>query len=114
MTIRNQRDVTHDLLQEFPMGLRTMKLHREGKITLRTYEMEAPEPLPEVTPEVIRETRERLNLSQAVFAKCLRVSKRTLENWEQGRSRPNDQASTLILTVRQYPDTLSRLATLRG
>jgi putative transcriptional regulator len=103
-----------NIFEEIMEGIDSMKLHREGRITLRTYEMEAPEPLPEVTPEVIRETRERLNLSQAVFAKCLRISKRTLENWEQGRSRPNDQASTLILMVRQYPDTLSRLATLRG
>ena len=29
---------------------------------------------------------------------------RTLERWEQGRSKPNDQAAALILLVRKYPE----------
>jgi putative transcriptional regulator len=40
------------------------------------------------------------------------VSLRTLEKWEQGRAKPNDQAAALILLVRKYPDTLGRLKTL--
>lgn len=34
---------------------------------------------------------------------------RTLEKWEQGKTVPNDQAVTLILMVRKFPDTLKRL-----
>jgi putative transcriptional regulator len=60
----------------------------------------------------IRETRERLRVSRAVFARRLRVSTRTLENWEQGRARPNAQAAALILMVRKYPDTLEKLQAL--
>ncbi|HKS06349.1 MAG TPA: hypothetical protein VJR92_08565 [Gemmatimonadaceae bacterium] len=37
---------------------------------------------------------------------------RTLENWEQGRARPNAQAALLIRLVRRYPDALQRLANL--
>ncbi len=51
-------------------------------------------------------------ISRAVFARRLRVSLRTLENWEQGRSRPNAQASALILMVRKFPDTLDKLSSL--
>ncbi len=63
--------------------------------------------------KMIRDTRERLQVSQAVFARQLRVSLRTLENWEQGRAAPtNTQAAALILMVHKYPDTLKRLGAL--
>ncbi|MSR09609.1 MAG: helix-turn-helix domain-containing protein [Gammaproteobacteria bacterium] len=51
-----------------------------------------------------------MGLSRAVFARRLRVSTRTLENWEQGRSEPNAQAAALVLRVEVFPDTLDRLA----
>ena len=54
--------------------------------------------------------RERLNLSRAVFARALRTHVRTVENWEQGRARPNAQAALLIRLVESYPDTVERLA----
>lgn len=50
--------------------------------------------------------------TRAVFARRLRVSTRTLENWEQGRARPNAQAAALILMVRKFPDTLDKLREL--
>ena len=81
------------------------------KITLKTYTVERT-PKPEVTPQVIRDTGEKLNLSRAVFAHELHVSPRTLEKWEQGLTKPNEQAATLILLVRKYPDTLQRLKQL--
>jgi putative transcriptional regulator len=65
-----------------------------------------------VDAEFIRDTRERLHVSRAVFARRLRVSPRTLENWEQGRARPNAQAAALILMVRKFPDTLEKLSGL--
>ena len=49
-------------------------------------------------------------LSQAEFAQALGVSKRTLENWEQGRAKPNAQAAVLIRLVERYPETLEQLA----
>jgi putative transcriptional regulator len=47
-----------------------------------------------------------------VFAAYLRTNVRTLENWEQGRARPNAQAALLIHLVKHYPDTVERLASL--
>jgi len=40
-----------------------------------------------------------LNLSRAVFADEPHVSPRTLEKWEQGRTKPKEQAATLIMLV---------------
>src|ERR1700730_6846089 len=87
---------------------RAMKSHREGKITLRTYKVEAA-PLPKVDSKLIRDTRKKLHCSRAVFARKLRINERTLEKWEQGRAKPNPQAAALVLLVRKYPDTLDRL-----
>jgi putative transcriptional regulator len=71
-----------------------------------------PITLPPLEPNVVRETREFLRMSRQVFAFKLGVNPRTLERWEQGRSKPNDQAAALIWLVRKYPDTLERLESL--
>jgi putative transcriptional regulator len=99
------------LLDELLEGAAAMRASRSGKITLRTHVVEELPPLA-VSGSRIRATRRKLGLSRAVFARRLRVSTRTLEGWEQGRSEPNAQAAALILMVRVFPDTLDRLAVL--
>jgi len=88
-----------------------LEASRLGKRTLRTHAV-VFRPAPEVTPDDLIRVRERLNLSRGVFAAYLRTNVRTLENWEQGRARPNAQAALLIHLVKRYPDTVERLATL--
>ena len=97
-----------DIFAELMEGVAAMKLQREGKITLRSYHIE-PKSLPKLDPRTIRETRERLRCSRAVFARKLYINERTLEKWEQGRGKPNRQAAVLMMLVRKYPDTLERL-----
>jgi putative transcriptional regulator len=99
------------LFDELMEGVDAMQQQRKGKITLRSQEVEDLPPL-EVDADLIRDTRERLHISRAVFARRLRVSQRTLENWEQGRAKPNAQAAALILMVRKFPDTLEKLSSL--
>jgi putative transcriptional regulator len=100
-----------NLFNELMEGVESMRDHREGKITLRTHDVDELPPL-EIDADLIRDTREQLHVSRAVFARHLRVSSRTLENWEQGRAKPNAQAAALILMVRIYPDTLEKLHSL--
>lgn len=99
------------IFDEMMEGIAAMKSHREGKLTLRTYRVESAKAL-KVDSKLIKETRERLNCSRAVFARKLRINERTLEKWEQGRAKPNPQAAALLLLVRRYPDTLDRLEKL--
>jgi putative transcriptional regulator len=101
------------LFDELMEGVAAMKANREGKLTLRTYTVK-PKPLPKVDSRLIKDTRERLQCSRAVFARKLRVNERTLEKWEQGRAKPNPQAAALVLLVRKYPDTLESLEKLAG
>ena len=97
-----------NLFAELVQGIEEINNHKAGKITLRTYKRES-KALPKVDSKFVRETREWLNVSRSVFAIRLRVSPRTLEKWEQGKTIPNDQASALILMTRKYPDMLERL-----
>jgi putative transcriptional regulator len=101
------------IFDEVMEGVSAMKSHRERKITLRSYKIEAA-PLPKVDSKLIRDTRKRLRCSRAVFARKLRINERTLEKWEQGRAKPNGQAAALVLLVRNYPDTLDRLERVAG
>lgn len=66
-----------------------------------------------ITSEELLSLRERLHLSRPVFARFLRTNERTLENWEQGRARPNAQAALLIRLVEYYPDTVVRLSAIK-
>ncbi len=97
-----------DIFGKLVEGVAAMKSYREGKLTLRSYKVDAA-PLPKVDSKLIRDTRKRLRCSRAVFARKLRINERTLEKWEQGRAKPNPQAAALVLLVRKYPDTLARL-----
>ncbi|PJA56860.1 MAG: transcriptional regulator [Rhodocyclales bacterium CG_4_9_14_3_um_filter_68_10] len=98
-----------NLFAEIAEGFDALAKSRAGKRTLRTHEVELL-PEPEITAEELLALRERLHLSRAVFARYLRTNPRTLENWEQGRARPNAQAALLIKLVERYPDTVERLA----
>ena len=88
-----------------------LRAGRKVKLTLSRFKGKPLPPL-EVSPEQSRATRERLDVSRPVFSQALRVSLRTLENWEWGRARPGPQAAALILMVGKYPDTLARLRNL--
>lgn len=100
-----------NLFAEITEGFEALADERAGKRTLRTHEV-TMKPAPKVGADELIALRERLHLSRPVFAHYLRTNPRTLENWEQGRARPNAQAALLIRLVERYPDTVERLATV--
>jgi putative transcriptional regulator len=100
-----------ELFAELSEGVAALAEARQGKRTLRTHAVEY-KPAPKVTPRELIRVREGLKISRALFAVYLRTNVRTLENWEQGRAKPNAQAALLINLVKQYPDTVRRLATI--
>ncbi|MCR4296122.1 MAG: transcriptional regulator [Elusimicrobia bacterium] len=105
------RAAKRDLFAELSEGVTALAEARRGKRTLRTHAIEY-KPAPRVTPKELIRVREGLNISRALFAVYLRTNVRTLENWEQGRAKPNAQAALLINLVKRYPDTVQRLATI--
>ena len=53
--------------------------------------------------------RVKTGLSQARFAALLGVSRRTLEQWEQGRREPSGAAKTLIRIAELRPEVLKEV-----
>ena len=100
-----------DLFAELSEGMTALAEARHGKRTLRTHAIEF-KPAPEVTPRELVRVRQHLRISRALFAVYLRTNVRTLENWEQGRAKPNAQAALLINLVKRFPDTVDRLAAI--
>jgi len=60
----------------------------------RVFEIDAPE---------IKMVREKLRVSQREFALMIGVSVRTLQNWEQGRRKPDGPAKALLRVASRNP-----------
>lgn len=52
----------------------------------------------------VKAIREKVGLSQSRFAMLIGVSKRTLENWEQGRRHPTGPAKALLRILEADPE----------
>ena len=98
-----------DLFNELVEGFDALAEQRAGKRTLRTHAMKV-KPVPTITARELAKVRKDMNLSRGLFAGYLRTNVRTLENWEQGRAKPNAQAALLIRMLQRFPDTIRRLA----
>lgn len=100
-----------DLFAELTEGFDALAAEREKKLTLRRIEVDLKPP-PQVTAQEVVRVRTKLNVSQGVFARYLRTNPRTIENWEQGKAKPNAQAALLIRYVDKHPEIVQELATL--
>lgn len=56
------------------------------------------------TPLDIKKIREKIGLSQLQFSKLIRVSIKTLQNWEQGRRKPQGPAFALLTILKNDPE----------
>jgi len=59
-----------------------------------------------VVPNEVALARQGTGLSQAEFAAALSISKRTLQEWEQGRRSPSGAAQALIRIASKHPDVV--------
>lgn len=90
-------EATRDIWQEVLDGVREIKAGggKRTKVEPKSY--------------VVR-VRLRSGLSQAKFAAALGVSKRTLEQWEQGRRKPSGAAKQLLKIAERHPEVLVEVA----
>ena len=54
----------------------------------------------------VAQARQNTGLSQAQFAEALHISKRTLQEWEQGRRSPSGAAQALIRIATRHPEVV--------
>jgi putative transcriptional regulator len=85
-------------------GLEEAVRHAKGEITLKSTTLEVPDRPPELGAKDV--TRIRLNnqMSQAVFARLLNVSPKTVQSWEHGTRKPSQAALRLIQVLKQNPN----------
>ena len=83
------------MFNELLISVKEMDKIVKGKKTVsRRFEIKEPE---------VKVIREQTGLSQTQFARLIGVSKRTLENWEQGRRHPTGPARALLKIVESNP-----------
>ena len=91
-----ERDAKRNIGEELLTAIRAVKAKRYGD----NYSIE---------PNDVATARLNCGLSQAQFAKALRISPRTLQQWEQGRRRPSGAAETLLKIVARHPEVLREI-----
>jgi putative transcriptional regulator len=87
-------DKTH--FEKLVQGVKEMKQHLAGKRVrgARVTRLDAPD---------VQAIRKAAKISQAQFAKLIGVNLRTLQNWEQRRTRPTGPARALLKIVAADP-----------
>jgi putative transcriptional regulator len=88
-------------------GLEEMLEHAQGKKDLRSHYVSTTQPKV-FTAEEIRKIRDRLNMSQGLFADTIGVSKKTVESWEYGRGKPSGVAARLLTIAEVDPEAMRR------
>src|SRR5690349_16686821 len=89
------------LFERLKTGLEEAIQHARGEITLKTYTLELPDSPPQVGANELTKLRLECGISQAIFARVLNVSPKTVQSWEQGARRPSQAALRLIDLFRQ-------------
>jgi len=90
----------NDIFNELLASVEEMdQIAKGNKAPSRQFQFAEPE---------VKAIREKTGLSQSRFAMLIGVSKRTLENWEQGRRHPTGPAKVLLKILESDPESVVR------
>ena len=101
MTIPKPKKATslgEDLGLRFLQSVREMKAGKAARVT-------------KIELNEVIQARQNTGLSQAEFAEALHISKRTLQEWEQGRRSPSGAAQALIRIASRHPEVVRETLT---
>lgn len=93
----SQEKTMTDPVQELTLNDFKRAITREQHLRLTTGKWEAHD---------LIALRKYLGLSQKEFAKRIGISINTLQNWEQGRRKPDGPAKALLRLIAKYPRLL--------
>ena len=97
--------MNEELYEQLKGALKDAKKYEEGdKLDLRVTEL--PPPPYKLSAKQIIQIREKMSVSQTVFAHLLNVSPATVRAWEQGRREPNQASLKLLHIAKERPDAL--------
>lgn len=73
-----------------------------NKTTMREYDDLCLNTVAEINAQDIKRIRERVHVSQPVFARYLNTSESTVQKWETGQKRPSGMALKLLHIVEKH------------
>ena len=101
----NKKDTRNEFFEDLKLSLEQAIEHAQGKRSdLRTTTL--PRPLKALSQKEIAGIRSKMNVSQAVFARMLNISVKTIQAWEQGTGRPSGASLKLLSIARTNPKAL--------
>src|ERR1700693_543565 len=83
-------------------GMKLVLAHQRGKVEL---EQVWPKPID------VKALRKRVKMSQAEFARAYGISKRALQEWEQGGRQPDSAARAYLTVIAKEPAVVRRALT---
>lgn len=86
-----------DIGQEVLKSIRAIKSGKVGRVTVF------------MSPEEIRKVRLNVGATQRAFAAMMNISLRTVQDWEQGRRKPDGPAQSLLAIAATRPDVMKEL-----
>lgn len=89
-----EKELFNDLMQSLKEAGNIAKGEAQAS---RRFEVAAPD---------VKAVRQKIGLSQSEFARLMRVSVKTLQNWEQHRRNPTGPAAALLKVVSVSPDAV--------
>ncbi len=98
--------VRRPLAERLKTSLEEAIRQARGEITLKTTVVELPDEPPEIDAPTLVAIRGQSRMSQAVFARLLNVSTKTVQGWEQGVRTPSHSSRRLIQIYSQHPETV--------
>lgn len=90
------------VFDDIKLGLEQAIEYEKGNLKARKTTLSIT-PLDVFTATEIKEIRGGTGLSQALFAKYMGVSVKTVEAWEAGRNQPDGAARRLLAITRENP-----------
>jgi putative transcriptional regulator len=80
-------------------GMKLVLAHQRGKVEL---ERVWPKPID------VKAIRKRVKMSQAEFSRAYGISKRALQEWEQGGRQPDSAARAYLTVIAKEPAVVRR------
>jgi putative transcriptional regulator len=96
--------------QRLKRGLEDGIRHARGEINLRTTIVNWPDPPPAYSARDIQRLRKHARMSQAMFARVLNVSVKTVQSWEQNARKPSQAALRLLQLMETNADLVYQAA----
>lgn len=91
-----------NIYESIIQGLNEAVEYEKGNIKAKTIRCTV-NPIPNFSPQEIRDLRNNLSMTQSTFAAVIGVSQKTIEAWERGTNEPIGSARRILSMLQADP-----------